>query len=283
MLRDIDFLSEPDKSAILLCLRAVAEHPDNHINLLAPSNRKPHGLQIWVGVQAGRESAITNGVPISGNIFAPLKTHGWVHSVPNSQSYAFTEEAFEWLRAEKSSPAKLRVALGKSLYEIYSNDPTLPIKWVPEDVATQLGAARSSVIVETSNLVTIGLLQDITPFGGEDIRFYQFTPVGMQWALANFPESLNAGPNVVVNLVINVEPYIQQVEQLAIDDDLKMRLELALHRLEVESRKSDPTYAPLRELLSMMADSAQVASVALPLIYQYHGAFMRMAASVVPI
>ena len=32
--------------------------------------------------------------------------------------------------------------------------------------------------------------------------------------------------------------------------------------LEAESRKADPVYAPLKELLSMMADSAQVASVA---------------------
>ena len=89
-----------------------------------------------------------------------------------------------------------------------------PSRWVPREVATQLGVSQKSVIVETSNLVTIGLLADISPYGGEDMRFYQFTPAGMQWALSGFPESLNASPAIVVTVVINVGHHIQQVEQL---------------------------------------------------------------------
>lgn len=187
------------------------------------------------------------------------KKHGLVIPRP-SQGFVFTPLA---LNSYKNRfflpPTEIQHRIGVELLENwheYPDDPGVS----PIDVSAtckSLGVTEVQFFRNIHILQSLGYVSTGQLMGGtlENGHIFLTEPKGLSWANAgSSPLGPDGSPIVNVTVNITLQHIIQEVEGLNISDEDKERIEILFHRFEVESKKDNPSFKPLQDLLSVAAN-----------------------------
>ena len=206
----------------------------------------------------------------SGNIVPILSELGL--AVPISHdSFQFLPSALQAYREQSElTDHEVQRRIGEELFRIWKEDPHRHISTQHDvdELTARLGITRQQYFENARILCVLGLAvegkhaENTLEGGNLDLA----SPEGVRWAAAGYPPvGEDRSPTVNVTVHITMQQLFQEVERLPIEEADKERIDELFRQFEVERHKSDPSYKPLQDLLSMASSVKELA----PLLFRF--------------
>lgn len=185
----------------------------------------------------------------------------------SSQAFKFTPQAIQNHSDINRLPDnEVQRLIGERLYLIWrqQSDRRNSTEHDFDEFSRRLGVTRQRLMENARVLCELGYAtqgkhaENSLENGNLDLT----SPKGVQWANAGCPPiGVDGAPVVNVTVKVTLQQVFQEVRRLDISEEDKEQFELLLRRFEEETRRTQPSYKPLQDLLDMATKVRELAPV----------------------